>query len=331
MAAAAGARGYVARMRLAARRSLRAAVLTRRARICGALCAAPFAAFAGCASSSSLPIDAPAGSAPAFSAPGERAPQEQALRPRSAFGETFGVRTGAILVGDFHTQESLGVIGSSRGDRINLEDDLGLSGNGGAVRADAWYRFGRRDRLDMAWYRFDRSGTKVLQRDIHWGGDVFPVSATVTGEQTVDIAQLHYTHYFFAGDTYEFGPGLGIYEMDIRTSLHSDALGINRSFETPLPMPVLVLQGAWEFAPRWQLVGSAQLFYLELDNAGATDRFKGGVIDATLGVEHELIDHVSVGAAYDYFRVHATADRDQLGLDFDYGYSAVFVYLSVKI
>lgn len=326
---AAPARGYSAAVRLPEKQEKPSA----RA-VAPMLCV--FSVFAGCASPPSMPIDPIDGGAvcaPAFSGPpGDRTPQEPApSRPRSPFGEAFGVRAGALLVGAFHTQESLSVIGSSRGDRINLEDDLGLSGNGAAVRADAWYRFGRRDRLDLAWYRFDRSGTKVLQRDIHWGGDVFPVSATVTGEQTVDIAQLHYTHYFFAGDTYEFGPGLGIYEMDIRTSLHSDALGIDRSFETPLPMPVLTLQGAWEFAPRWQLLGSAQLFYLELDNAGATDRFKGGVIDATLGVEHELIDHVSVGAAYDYFRVHATADRDQLGFAFDYGYSAVFVYLSVKI
>jgi hypothetical protein len=292
------------------------------------LCAAAFGVLAGCASTTPVQSDAPA----AFAPPGDLTPQEPApSRPRSPFGEAFGARTGAMLVGAFHTQESLSVVGGSAGDRINLEDDLGLAGNGGAFRADAWYRLGRRDRVDFSWFQFHRSGTRVLQRDIHWGGDVFPVSASVTGEQTVEFLQARYTHYFFAGDDYEFGPGIGLYGMDVRTSLHSDALGIDRSFDTPIPLPVLTLQGAWAFAPHWQLLGAAQLFYLELDNAGATDHFKGGVIDAMLGVEHELVEHVSVGAAYDYFRMHATSDRDQLGLDFDYGYSAAFVYLSVRI
>jgi hypothetical protein len=258
-------------------------------------------------------------------------PAPAAAKRTSPFGEAFGARVGGMLVGTYKTEATLDVTGTNVGTKVDFEDELGLAGQGGALRADAWFRPGRHDRIDFAWFKLDRSATRTIDRDINWGGEVIPVNTSVNGDLSTDILQLRYTYYLLANDDFELGAGLGIYGMNVGASLRADALGINESFKTPVPLPVVGVQGAWAFAPRWQVLGAAQFFFMKLENIGSTDEITGGVIDVLLGLEYELVDHVGVGTSYDYFRVHAGAVRDRLDFDFDYGYSALFVYLSVKI
>jgi hypothetical protein len=258
-------------------------------------------------------------------------PAPPAPKRTSPFGETFGARVGGMLVGTYKTEATLDVTGTNVGTKVNFEDELGLAGQGGAFRADAWFRPGQRDRIDVAWFKLDRSATRTIDRDINWGGEVIPVNASVTGDLSTDILQLRYTYYFFENDDFELGAGLGIYGMNVGASLRAEAVGVNESFKTPVPLPVVGLQGAWAFAPRWQVLGAGQFFFMKLDNVGSTDEINGGVIDVLLGVEYEVMDKVGIGTCYDYFKVHAGAIRNRLDFDFDYGYSAVFVYLTVKI
>jgi len=277
-----------------------------------------------------------ADAAPPVARGARSAPQQPQEPPptapgRSGFDETFGARVGGMLVGTFHTEATLDVVGTSTGTSVDFEDQLGLSGQGSSFRVDSWFRFSRRSRLDLAWFTFDRSATRVIDRDINWGGSTFPINATVNSNLSTDILQARYTYYLFADDDYEFGPGIGIYGMNVAASLRSESLGLDEGFKSPVPLPVLSLQGAWEFAPSWQLVGGMQFFFLKLENVGSTDEISGGVTDLTLGVEYELIDHVGLGAAYDYFNVHAGAVRDRLDFNFDYGYSALFAYMTVKL
>src|SRR5262245_10997879 len=263
----------------------------------------------------------------------EPMPQEPApaAPPGSGFDETLGVRVGGMLVGTFHTEATLDVVGTNAGTAVDFEDQLGLSGQGSSFRVDSWFRFSRHSRLDLAWFTFDRSATHVIDRDITWCDQTFPINTTLQSELSTDILQARYTYYLFAEDDFEFGPGIGIYGMNVTASLRSDALGIDEGFKSPVPLPVLSLQGAWEFAPRLQLVGGMQFFFLKLENVGSTDEISGSVMDLSLGLEYELIDHVGLGAAYDYFNVHAGAVRDRLDFGFDYGYSSAFVYMAVKI
>jgi len=263
----------------------------------------------------------------------DRELQEAPAAPKrtSPFGETFGARVGGLLVGTYKTEARLDVTGTNVGTKVDFEDELGLAGQGGAFRADAWFRPGQRDRIDVAWFKLDRSATRTIDRDINWGDQVIHVNTSVTGDLSTDILQLRYTYYFFENDDFELGAGLGIYGMNVGASLRADAIGVNESFKAPVPLPVVGVQGAWAFAPRWQLLGAAQFFFMKLENIGSTDEINGGIIDVLLGVEYELMQHVGVGTCFDYFKVHAGAVRDRLDFDFDYGYSSLFLYLSVKI
>lgn len=251
--------------------------------------------------------------------------------PGSPFDETFGCRVGGILFGSFRTTASLDIVGSDLGTEVNLEDDLGLSSQGQALRADAWYRFGRAHRIDVAWFDLERSAGRSIDREIHWGGEVFPVHAEVTAELATQILQARYTWNFLAEDDYELGAGIGLYGMRLTAGMRADLLGIEKAFESPVPLPVLALQGAWEFAPHWQLIGSAQCFFLTLESVGAVDEISGSVIDVLLGLEYAFADHFSVGAAYNYFQIDVGAERNSLDLEVEYGYSALFVYMGLKV
>src|ERR1041385_5320258 len=79
----------------------------------------------------------------------DRELQDAAPAPKrtSPFGETFGTRGGGLLVGTYKTEATLDVTGTNVGTKVDFEDELGLEGRGGGVRAHAWVRPGRRDRL----------------------------------------------------------------------------------------------------------------------------------------------------------------------------------------
>lgn len=257
-------------------------------------------------------------------------PKETAEPARNAFSDRFCLRVGAIAASQVNTEASLGVTGTSVGTRVDFEDALGLSSRTDSFRIDAYWRFNRANRIDVGYYDFKRSGSKTLSREIEWGGVTYPVSATVSSFFDTQIIPVRYTHSFIAEDDLDIGLGLGFYVMSLDAGIRTSGLGLSQTFTTPLPLPVIAVHATWEFLPRLQLFGTLQAFYVDLKAIGGIDHLQGSILDGTLGLEFEATRNVGIGAAVNYFALGANAAKNNLELDFDYDYSALFVFMALK-
>jgi hypothetical protein len=247
------------------------------------------------------------------------------------FGERFGLRVGGLVASSIDTTASLGVRGSTAGTDFDFERELGLAKQTESFRADAHWRFDRRNRIDVGYFNLTRSAERTLQRDIEWGDVTFPVGTTVSSFLDTRIIPVRYSHSFVATRTVDAGLGAGVYYMDLRTGLAGSASGISESFSTPVPLPVVSAHFAWEFLPRLQLVGLAQAFYIDVNGTGRIQSLRGRVIDATLGVEYAAHDNFGIGAGVNYFQIAVDTATQRLDLNFDYDYVALLVYVYLDI
>jgi hypothetical protein len=255
-----------------------------------------------------------------------------------AFDETVGLRVGGLFASGFDTEMSLSSA-SGRGTSLRFEDELGLDDAADSVRADFYWRINRHHRIDLGYFDLDRRGTRTTSREIVWGDHTFAASTQLTSRLRTEIWPLRYTYYFLAEKDYELGAGIGIYGMSVAAALEGTATfggatipaQATAEFESPVPLPVIGIQGGYAISEKWLLQGSLQAFDVELDNVAGTDRIDGYLIDALLGIDYRLSDHFSIGAAGNWFLMNAGAERDGLALDFDYGFAGAFLFLAMRL
>lgn len=255
------------------------------------------------------------------------------------FDETVGLRAGSMYASAFNTEASLDSslgIGTS----VRLEDELDMADTADSFRADLYWRIGRRHRIDLGWFDLKRSGTRTIDSAIRWGDLEFDVGASVTAELQTEVIPLRYTYNILAGEDYELGLGLGIYGMMLRASMKGEVsagsggsatVEDSQTFRSPVPLPVLSVQGGWAFADRFRAVGLLQVFYLELQNdIGELDEIRGSIVDASLGIEYDATDNVCIGTSLNWFRFDAMARDDLLELEVEYDFTGLFLYLGLR-
>ena len=257
----------------------------------------------------------------------ELTPVEASAWPR------LGVRLGGAFLGDFDTELRLDSRTLGRGTTLDFEDDLGYSTTTDVARADLWWRIdgARRHRLELSWFDISRRGERVIDREIKWGDQVFPINAGVETRFRTRVWKLTYCYNFFARDTWELGASIGVHGIGLETSLQTKNLDIGDEFKVALPMPLLGLRGEWLAFPSVLVLGSAEALYVKIDELGGlTDAsdLEGYILDVRLGVEWSPIDHVGLGLGYNYFELDASLGEDLLELSGRYRYRGLLAYLS---
>lgn len=240
---------------------------------------------------------------------------------------TVGVNLGAALLASFGTTLRLDSETLGRGTEVDFED-LGLDSSVQTFRADAYWNISRRHRIDLSWFRIDRSAGRTLTEDIQWGDHVLPAGSGIEARFKTNVIKLAYRFNVFAEPNWELGASLGMHGMGLRSSLTlkgNEAIG--ESFSVPAPLPVVGLHGTWAVLDRLKLRGSAELFYIKLSGVDIVDDIEGGLLDTLVGVEWDPLRHAGVGVAYNFFTMRAAVGKDRLELTADYEYHGLLLYL----
>ena len=82
------------------------------------------------------------------------------------------------------------------GQKVDFEDDLGLSSSESVFRAHGYWRFAPRHRLNVGYYAFNRSAETTLETEIDWEDDVFPVGTEVDTEIKWELVPVSYAYSF---------------------------------------------------------------------------------------------------------------------------------------
>jgi hypothetical protein len=235
----------------------------------------------------------------------------------------LSVSVGGQLFGGVNTQmrvdsETLGV-----GTEVDLEDDFDLDDQVFAGRIDAHWRFAKRHALELSLFDLRRTGTRVIDREIQIGDEVFPVDASVKSELDTFVGKLAYRWSFWRRERWNAGVSIGTYVLDMRTQWEAGGLALEEEFDATAPLPVLGAFWSFAFTPRLYLNVSSEFFGLEYEE------YEGFLNDTVMTLEHRTFEHLAFGLGLDYFMIDASVESENDGLleaEFDYDYLGLMFF-----
>jgi hypothetical protein len=173
----------------------------------------------------------------------------------------------------------------------------------------------------------------VIDEDIEFGDETFPVDADVRADFDFDITELAYEYVFLERDRYQVGGSFGIHNAGFRIGLSADVSSpgggagatVAESIRTNAPLPVLGLRGRWRLSENFYALAHAQYFHLSFDG------YDGDIQDYEAALIWQLTRHVGVGAAYNAFITEMeTNDRDNFEGQLRWQYSGAQLFLRMS-
>lgn len=233
---------------------------------------------------------------------------------------TFELSLGLAAYDNFDT--TMRVTGDSGlGALLDLEDLLGLDEDQSVFRADTFYRFSPRHRLNLSYYDIDRDGDKTIEEDLVIGDVTFPAGSGVATQFDTTILKLSYQYNFVTDLRTAIGASIGLHTMKFDTRFETQSGTFEESFKATAPLPVLGLHAEYALSPKWKLLGSSEFFQIELGD------FDGFLADNRLSLEHNLFKHVGWGIGFNSFTLDASVEDDNLTADVEYAFQGLMIYL----
>jgi len=186
------------------------------------------------------------------------------------------------------TQASLTGSSGGAGVAVDFESALGLeernvSGIGGFL-----WRMTERWRLEVEYFRLNRSATRTLAADVEWGDTTFPVGSTVNSTYNFSDTRVGVGYSFFKRRDKELGIGVGFHVAGIKSSIESSGTGAEAA-DVTAPLPVLSLYGAFALTNEWAVRMRADWLSL---NYGA---YSGDVRSIAMDVLYQPFRNVGFG------------------------------------
>jgi hypothetical protein len=247
--------------------------------------------------------------------------------------DSFFLSLGTYLV-DTDTDLRLDGDAGEAGTPINWNKTFG-EGSLTRARVDAQWRFGdsRRHKLRALWFTSDRSDSRTIDREIDFGGEVFPISTKVKGDLEYQIYELSYEYAFLRHDTYELSASIGAYYVGLDSKLSATISTpdggtterqVSRDGSFDVPLPVLGLRGQWVFPYDLSLDVAGQYF------TAAIDQYDGDLQNYRATLTWQPNRWLGLGVGYDWFSADLDVDSNKFKGTADWTFSGPMVYYSVS-
>jgi hypothetical protein len=239
----------------------------------------------------------------------------------------FYVSLGTYIVNSDTKLELDGEAGT--GDRVDLERTFG-DDTANRFRIDAYWRFAGKHKLRALWFDSSRSASRVLEEEINWGDETFPVGAEVDFDFDFSIYELAYEYAFLRRQNFEIAGSAGLHYTKFAARLSAE-LGQpgatteeSDSARVDAPLPVFGLRGIWNPGGNFWIDGSAQIFSLSIDE------YDGRLTDYRLAALWQPKKWLGLGVGYNAFTVDVDVDKDSFRGSMKWTYKGPQVFLSAS-
>jgi hypothetical protein len=197
------------------------------------------------------------------------------------------------------------------GTLVHLERDLGLEDQRTLRRIAVQWRPFARHELAGTWFSAPRSGLELINRDITFRNEVYPVNALVSSQFDLDYASLTYTYWARRTARDGIGITLGIAHLALDAAVTAERPGqsitVTQTAETEAPIALGGLQGRVAFTDR--LHGEAALAALP---RVTIEDYTGRAVTANARLEYRPVRWLGIGAAYQYFNLDVDVAQSSL-------------------
>jgi hypothetical protein len=232
---------------------------------------------------------------------------------------TFSVRAGGFAVSNGTNIRLDADAGDAIGTEIDFEKELGLDNEVSLATVQIEWLPGERHQFRAAYFRTSRDGQRTLvDREIEWGGQTYPVGAELSGEFTSSYYEVDWTWWMYKQERAGFGPTLGVMVLDLsaavaaRFEIGPIDVALRREASATAPVPTIGLEGRGSILPRLFLQG-----YIRFLPDVSIENISGDAVQYNAAIEWMPIDHAGLGFAYHGFGINAEIDESSYngGLD----------------
>lgn len=199
------------------------------------------------------------------------------------------------------TDASLGPSSGGAGVSVDFEDTLGLDDRKLVGLAGFAWRMTERWRLEVEYFKLNRSATRTLGTQVDWGDEFFPAGSTVNSEYDFSDVRVSAGYSFFRRPDKEVGVGLGLHVARIKGRLESAGIGADSATVTA-PLPVVSFYGAFALTNQWAV--RARMDWLSLNY----DAYSGDLRTTAFDVIYQPFRNVAFGAGLRSFFVDVSID-----------------------
>jgi hypothetical protein len=247
----------------------------------------------------------------------------QPEEPSESYPDRFMLRGGMFYFSKLRTKASADSKVAPVGATIDFNRTLGLDTSAFSGRVDSYYRFNDYHAIGASWYRFQTSGSRMIDKQVEWDGVTYPINAQVDTFFDQDIYKLNYRFSFYHNPDIEFGAAAGFNVQHFHVGLSSQGLGQSQSEALTAPLPVFGTFVNYNFTPRLLLNGEYEFFFLDFDKAS------GSLQDFIVALEYRIFKNMSFGGAFDFYTMNARYENSTTVFNIDQSWHAFMFYASI--
>ncbi|MET0066686.1 MAG: hypothetical protein ABW076_10130 [Candidatus Thiodiazotropha sp.] len=203
----------------------------------------------------------------------------------TAFGQTPETESLKVDLGIYfilNTSTALSYVSSKAvGVTIDSERDLDWQTSLNVFRLDGKYRFTPSHSVDFSYYGFDRDGEVVLDQELTWGDQVYPINANLDTRMSRETYRGSYNWSFHHDEKVELGLSLGLHVTQFSVDLegtYNGAVVASNSNKLTAPLPVLGFVLNYAITPALTWSNQFELFYLSMsDSTGSLTDLKSAL------------------------------------------------------
>jgi hypothetical protein len=254
------------------------------------------------------------------------------------FGEdVFTIRAGGYF-SDFDTNVRLS--GPNGGDKVNLEDTLGLDSSQTVFRGGVSWRFAPRHRFELEYLDFRRDATGTADRsfviDTEDGTYQFDAGATLETAFDWQLVPVTYTYSFYKSKNLELAASAGIHWFRSKIGYEGSATvtppggdpgpvaSAAESESASGPLPVFGLKAGYALSKHWFVGAKAGWFGLDYDD------YSGELWDLGVTTEYWFSENFGAGVGYGYYSIDISVADGDYNTAADYTYDGLNVYVAFR-
>ena len=244
-----------------------------------------------------------------------------AQAPENALvNEKFYFRVGGQAFTRFRTTVRVDSERMGDGTEITLEDATNLEEEIAVARFDGFYRFTDKHSMGFSYYDIDRTGSAILEEEITWDGEVFPVNITVESVFRQEVLEFSYAYSFLVRPKGVMAATVGLHTMRFSTGLREVGGDRERNNSTDAPLPSIGIRGQYRFGEKWRFVGKINWLDVSVGD------YRGKLTDTLLTVEHDTWDRIGLGFGINSFGLKLESAAANLKGLFDIKFDSFVVF-----
>ena len=233
--------------------------------------------------------------------------------------QSFVFNLGTMYISQTSTQASFTRSGGGGGALVDFENTLGLEKQEWVAFASARWRITEEWRIEAEYFRFNRSATRTLSRDITWNDQVVTVGTQVHSVFDFQDLRLSTGYSFYKTTDKELGAALGLHVAEFRTTVSSSTITDDGGTVTA-PLPVLDVYGGFAMSEHFAVAFRFDAFKV------AWSPYAAHLYEIGLDLTWNPVRNVGLGIGYRSLELSGTVNSSSYDGRVDAGFSGPIIY-----